>query len=243
MDTRCRPGSFLVVDDDTLMLKIISGTLQALGHENVLTCNSGAEALCHLSGKTLPDVVLCDLNMPQMDGVEFLRRLAGTRYGGAIVVVSGEDRRILRTVENLARAHGLAILGYLEKPVKLEQLDAILSDWQSRPHRLTSSTPAPCSAEEIRQGLADRQFVPFFQPKVEIATGRVVGVEALARWRHPVRGMMGPDCFIAAAERHGLIGTLTRSMLSETLSQAQTWRRQGLALKVAINVSMEDLVQ
>jgi len=92
MDSQCRPTSFLVVDDDAFMLKLISRTLQVLGHNQVLTCNSGAKALAQLDGKTLPDVILCDLNMPGMDGVEFLRKLAGIGYGGAIVVSSGEDR-------------------------------------------------------------------------------------------------------------------------------------------------------
>lgn len=243
MDSQCRPTSFLVVDDDEFMLKLISRTLQVLGHNQVLTCNSGAKALAQLNGKTLPEVILCDLNMPHMDGVELLRKLAGIGYDGAIVVISGEDSRILSTVENLARAHGLAILGFLEKPVEPEELGKILADLQSRPRTVASPRMAPFSPEEIQQGLSDREFVAFFQPKVEIATGRIVGVEALARWRHPARGMVGPDCFIGVAEQHGLIGTLTELMLSEALSQAQAWRRQGLALKVAINVSMEDLVQ
>lgn len=76
MDSQCRPSRFLVVDDDAFMLKLIARTLQVLGHTHVLTCNSGASALAQLDGKTLPDVILCDLNMPGMDGVEFLRRLA-----------------------------------------------------------------------------------------------------------------------------------------------------------------------
>lgn len=242
LDTQCRPISFLVVDDDEFMLKLISRTLQVLGHNQVLTCNSGAKALAQLYGNTLPDVILCDLNMPHMDGVEILRKLAGIGYDGAIVVISGEDSRILSTVERLARAHGLTILGYLTKPVEPEALGKILADLQSRPRRVAPPRMAPFSPEEIRQGLSDREFVSFFQPKVEIATGRIVGVEALARWRHPIAGIVGPDRFVAVAEKHGIIGTLTEFMLSETFRQAQTWRSEGLALKVAINVSMADLV-
>jgi len=238
-----RPARFMVVDDDAFMLDILSRTLHTLGHDRVITCNGGDEALACLGGGVLPEFILCDLNMPQMDGVEFLRKLAGIGYGGAIVVISGEDRRVLRTVENLARAQGLAMLGYLEKPVKSDQLARVLADWQSLPRSVTALKVAPSSLDDLRRGLSNREFVAFFQPKVEIATGRMVGVEALARWRHPVRGIVGPDSFIAVAERHGLIGTLTELMLSETLSQARTWRRQGLPLKVAINVSMEDLVR
>ncbi len=243
MGSQHQPSRFLVVDDDVFMLKAISQTLHTLGHEHVVTCKSGPEALALLNRENLPEIILCDLNMPEMDGVEFLRKLAGVGYPGAIVVISGETRRILHSAETLARAHGLAILGYLEKPVKPEELGRIVSDWQSRPRRGAPPKMVPCSPEEIQQGLSAREFVAFFQPKVEIATGRMVGVEALARWRHPTRGMVGPDGFIDVAERHGLIGALTELMLAETLLQAQAWRRRGLALKVAINVSMEDLVQ
>lgn len=243
VESQCLPSSVLVVDDDKFMLRLIARALQALGHNQVLTCDSAAEALAQLNSKALPEVILCDLNMPHMDGVEFLRKLAGIGYRGAVVVISGENGRILRTVENLARAHGLAILGYLQKPVKPEQLGKILADWQSRPRSVASPRMDLCTSEEIKRGLSDREFVPFFQPKVDIATGRMVGVEALARWRHPVRGTLGPDCFIGVAEQQGIIGTLTELMLSETLLQAQVWRGQGLNLKVAVNVSMSDLVR
>jgi EAL domain-containing protein (putative c-di-GMP-specific phosphodiesterase class I)/ActR/RegA family two-component response regulator len=242
-DSERQAISFLAVDDDAFMLKAISRTLQALGYDRVLTFRSGAAALSHLDREVAPEVILCDLNMPEMDGVEFLRNLARIGYGGSIVVISGEDKRILGTAENLARAQRLDILGYLQKPVKIDALREILARWQPRGPAAVRAPDELCSPEEIRRGIFAREFVVHFQPKVEIATGSVVGVEALVRWRHPVRGMIGPDNFIPVAEQHGLIGQLTEVVLTEALQQAQAWRRQGLELKVAINVSMDDLVQ
>ena len=81
----------------------------------------------------------------------------------------------------------------------------------------------------------------YYQPKVAVANGRVVGVEALVRWRHPVDGLVFPDQFIGVAEAHGLIDALTRGVLHETLAQAKVWREAGLALRVAVNVSMDNL--
>jgi EAL domain-containing protein (putative c-di-GMP-specific phosphodiesterase class I) len=83
--------------------------------------------------------------------------------------------------------------------------------------------------------------VNYYQPKVLVATGEVKGVEALVRWRHPVDGMVYPDQFIGVAEEHGLIHDLTRAVLGEALIQARLWRDRGMALRMAVNVSMDDL--
>jgi len=236
---------FLVVDDDEFMLKVIARGMQAMGYHRVLTCTSGAEGLAQIASGAAPEVILCDLNMPEMDGVEFLRRLAESAYGGSIIVVSGEDMRILATAEQLARAHRLDILGYLEKPFKTEALKEILARRRPRPPVAIATAPAvttPCSPEEIRRGLDAHEFIVYFQPKVELATHWVAGVEALARWRHPVRGIVVPDHFISIAEQNGLIGMLTESVLTEAVRQTSVWRKMGLQLKVAVNVSMADLV-
>ena len=234
----------LVVDDDEFMLKILARTLESLGSQAIATCASGAEALSRLNRETeRPDIVLCDLNMPEMDGVEFLRKLAEIGYDGAIIVISGEDKRILSTVETLARGHRLNILGHLEKPVTPEQLKTMLARWQPCHEPRAQGSAESCTADEIRAGLAQGQFVPWFQPKVEIVTGWVAEAEALARWRHPERGMIAPDCFIPVAEQNGLIQELTWSILTQSLRQAQAWHEQGNDIKVAINVSMDDLVR
>ena len=95
---------------------------------------------------------------------------------------------------------------------------------------------------ELGRALAGDELVLFHQPKIEIATGRVVGVEALVRWRHPVRGLLGPDTFVPFAERTGLIRPLSRHVLRQALAQCRTWREIGLDLRVAVNVTMHDLV-
>jgi EAL domain-containing protein (putative c-di-GMP-specific phosphodiesterase class I)/FixJ family two-component response regulator len=236
--------SALVVDDDEFMLKILARTLESLGYAAIATCASGAEALSRLKRETeWPDIVLCDLNMPEMDGVEFLRKLAEIGYDGAIIVISGEDKRILTTAEALARGHQLHILGHLEKPVTPDQLKTMLARSQLRQEPRARASAEFCTSDEIRAGLAQGQFVPWFQPKVEIATGWAVEAEALARWRHPERGMIAPDCFIPVAEQSGLIRELTWSILTQSLRQTKAWHEQGNNIKVALNVSMADLVR
>jgi EAL domain-containing protein (putative c-di-GMP-specific phosphodiesterase class I) len=92
-------------------------------------------------------------------------------------------------------------------------------------------------AGALRQAIVDGEILLYFQPKAELDTGRIIGVEALARWRHPDLGLLGPAEFVPIAEQTGLIGPLTSHVLNEALAQVSRWRDQGLELSVAVNLS------
>ncbi len=94
---------------------------------------------------------------------------------------------------------------------------------------------------ELRNAIEQNQLLLHFQPKVEIKTGCVVGTEALVRWQHPRRGLLMPDKFIVAAEQTGLIGPLTSWVLIDALSHSQGARRQGIQLRVSVNLSARSL--
>ena len=94
---------------------------------------------------------------------------------------------------------------------------------------------------ELRAAIADGDLHLHYQPKVDVATGHVAGVEALVRWAHPVRGLVQPDQFIPLAERTGLITSLTLWVLEEALGQCQRWQQQDRALGVAVNLSTRNL--
>ncbi len=95
---------------------------------------------------------------------------------------------------------------------------------------------------ELRDALRDGQLVLHYQPKADLRTGEVTGVEALVRWQHPNRGLLYPDAFIAIAEKAGLIRQLTTYVLDAALAQAAAWRDKGRPLTVAVNVSATDLM-
>jgi diguanylate cyclase (GGDEF)-like protein len=95
---------------------------------------------------------------------------------------------------------------------------------------------------ELREAIDGGQITLHYQPKVDVADGRVIGVEALARWTHPTKGAIGPDAFIPLAEQSGLIRRLTSLVVTEALGQVGRWRTQGLDLTVAVNLSMRDLL-
>jgi EAL domain-containing protein (putative c-di-GMP-specific phosphodiesterase class I) len=97
-------------------------------------------------------------------------------------------------------------------------------------------------AGELRKAIENDELVLHFQPKAELESGLVVGVEALVRWQHPERGFIPPNDFIPIAERTGLIKPLSRSVLAAALRQCGAWRAAGLDLHMAVNLTVPDLL-
>ena len=232
----------LILDDEPFMLKLLAHMLSNLGFPLVTACDKGREALGWLNHEVSPpDLILCDLNMPDMDGIEFMHKLVDHRYAGSLILVSGEGERMLKTAEKLVKAHGITLLGHLQKPVTPEALATMVGKWEPPSQDHSRVGRKAYRVEDVRAVIAIGELVNFYQPKVAVATGEVVGVETLVRWRHPVDGMVSPDQFIGIAEAHGLIDDLTRVVLTEAMTQAKAWREAQLFLKVAVNVSMDNL--
>jgi len=95
---------------------------------------------------------------------------------------------------------------------------------------------------DLRRALADGELGVVYQPKIDLRTGRIRGAEALVRWRHPLRGLVLPASFVGHAEHTGLIRPLTLRVLDAALAQVGDWRRHGLDIKVAVNLSMRSLL-
>jgi len=233
----------LILDDDTFMLKLLTRMLTKQGYTTVSACDNGQDALKRIdNADTCPDLILLDLNMPDMDGIEFVRYLVDRNYHGNLVLVSGEDERMLKTAEKLVHAHKIPMLGYLHKPVNPEKLSEILQKWE--PYSATNQQQSDkkiYSAAEIQSAISNHELVNYYQPKVSVATGDVIGVETLVRWHHSEDGLILPDRFIHIAEQYGLINDLTGLVLRQALAQAKIWHRSGQVLRVAINVSMDNL--
>jgi diguanylate cyclase (GGDEF)-like protein len=95
---------------------------------------------------------------------------------------------------------------------------------------------------ELRVALDEGQLVLHYQPKINLQSGEICGVEALVRWDHPIRGLLMPDSFLDLLEESGLMGALTRRVLDQALQQAVRWQSRGLSLSVAVNLSADSLL-
>jgi len=95
---------------------------------------------------------------------------------------------------------------------------------------------------ELRHAIEHDELTLCYQPQVEIKTGRIAGVEALLRWKHPEKGMISPMDFIPIAEQSGLIGPLSQWVFRKAIKQCADWRASGIGLKVAVNLSPRNLL-
>jgi PAS domain S-box-containing protein len=233
----CR--SALVVDDDLVVLQQVKAMLDALGVKQVITAINGVEASKIMAARGGEiEVLVCDLSMPEMDGVELIRRFGKTGFKGGLILISGAEEKIISTVNNLAVLQGLRVLGQLQKPVSAAQLAILLARTTDLPAQERQAASGPLvSREAICAAMEANEFSIWFQPKVNASTLRVVGMEALARWQLPNGKFIPPDSFITVAEREGVIADLSQLLVSLALTEAAKLFAAGFPLKVAVNLS------
>jgi EAL domain-containing protein (putative c-di-GMP-specific phosphodiesterase class I)/CheY-like chemotaxis protein len=235
------PQRILIIDDEPDVGKFVSSAAQAMG----IQCAATTDAQTFLK-KLTPDVtlILLDLMMPGMDGVELLRQLAKQECKAGIILMSGVGSRVLETAEQLAQTLGLSIVGHLNKPFRLKELQNMLAGnaaLSALP--ATGSKPHPViSDQDLRDAIEKNEFVLHYQPQIDIATGNVIGVEALVRWQHPERGLIFPDDFISRLESLGLIDQLGWVVIGLGLSAVGQFAEiNGPAPMLSLNVSVLSL--
>lgn len=233
----------LLIDDDPFALALLARQLQRAGLGEARLHERSQAGLADAHAAVGQDALLfLDLQMPDLDGIEFIRGLAHAGFDGELVLVSGEHPRIVHAAMRLARAHGLRVRGELGKPVAPVALQGLLQQAPEPPPRQArDGTPDWMRRDELQRALVAGELRNHYQPKVDLADGRLIGVETLVRWHHPEHGLVPPDAFIGFAEREDMVQRLTRHVLAEALAQMQRWDAGGLPLQVAVNVSMDDL--
>ena len=232
----------MVVEDQAVQRRIAVRMLRNLGVEDVEEAEDGLQALMLMKGRaTGPDIVLSDLRMPGMDGIEFLRELGQSRPTTSVVLTSALEPTLMGAAEAVARADGLDVLGTLEKPLTPDKLGNVLRRYVPPEDRHSLTFTRPLEREELEQAIADGRIYAEFQPRVRVADSDVRGAEALARWRHEERGRVPPAEFIPMAEQCGLIDSLTWVMLEQAMTQAALWKRLGEDWTVSVNLSLHYL--
>lgn len=233
--------TIVLLDDEPFSLRLVRHQLMLLEQTDIEAFDDPREALGYLEqyGARVQLLIL-DLQMPEIDGIEVLRHLAEWKFPGGVVLLSGEDDRILQAANSLARAHKLDVRGAVRKPVSAQQIRGFLGTIS--PDAPATARPTHAfTADDIREAIAREQLVNVYQPQVDLATGRLFGVEALVRWQHPTFGLIGPNAFITLAEEQGLIDAVLDAVLRHALRQRRLWVEAGIELQMSVNVSMANL--
>jgi len=238
------PSTILILDDSTEHARLLAQQLRAIVDSQIHCCESGPQALAWLEQRETSRLLLMlDLNMPGMDGVEFMRHLADRGYTGSLALISGAGVRVLESSSKLAAAYRLRVLGHLHKPVAADLLISLIRNWHAMLPLRHNEADKAYDAAELRRAIEAGEMVLHYQPKVSMAEGALVGVEALVRWQHPQDGLLGPARFVGLAEESGLIDALTGNVLTQALFQLRRWHDDTLPLRVAVNVSMDNLTR
>ena len=234
----CSDLQVMVVEDHGFQRRIAVRLLAELGVKRILEGADGLHALEILRQQPVPpDVVLVDLDMPAMDGIECISHIAHEHLARSVVVVSALDPALLNTVQTMARAYGLRVLGSVEKPLTRDKLETTLSRFDDHAGEDPDDAVMDFSVQDLADALANGEIVPWFQPQVEFANGKVIGAEALARWERPDGSVVRPYQFVPIMEREGLINALTDCMLEQACRWKQRWDHGGTRIKISVNVS------
>lgn len=231
--------SVMIVDDSGVQRGIGAALCRELRIPKVHEAGNGREALALLDELPAPpSLLIIDLEMPMMDGPELLSELGGRGMRAPIILASSRERALMNSVQDMGTALGLRIVGALQKPLTLASVAALL---QNKLHAaVEKKKPAERQAvdpDSLRAALARGDISVHYHPQVEIDTGLIRGVEALARWHDEKRGWIAPDVFVPVAEQHGLIRELTLHVMDAAMRQTALWNRHGLDLSIAINLS------
>ena len=234
--------SLLIVDDSLVQRQHAIALCRELGIKLIYEASNGSEALQLLSMLVLlPNVMIVDLEMPGMDGIELIQQLKQRGLVIALIVASSRESALIESVQTMSRMLGLDVLDGLHKPLTLSGVRGALARYHVPGTTVLpqQSAVVPIERAQLAHAIDNGEIRPYYQPKVDMRTGIVTGAEALARWQQSQIGLVPADQFITQAEQQGLIHALTLSMMEQVLGQVAIWNARGLQLSVAVNVSAQ----
>ena len=236
--TACAGWNFLVVDDELSSRSLASRVLTKLGARNIKTADSARQALTCLQSEPVPDIILCDLDMPDTDGILLLRQLAEARIYSGIILVGDGDSRLLAAAESIARGHRLQVLGSLNKPLNPRALAGLLHHLQTyRERHLQDRQASTISDDQLRELVESGQGPNLvYLPKIALQDHALIGAEALSRWPGTSKDGAAVAQTIGRIEALGLGEQFSSRVFRQALGQAGAWRAEGLQLGISVNV-------
>lgn len=237
------PLRVIVLEDHPFQRSVAVAMLRRLGCKDVFEAADGTEALAVLNRVGPVDIALCDLQMEGMDGVEFFQKIADSGLIKALIISSSVSADLRRTVKRLITQLGLDLLDDVGKPLNMEALDEALKKYRSTPPASAATiTPMELpSKNDMRRAITANEFRAYFQPKFNLSTGKVNGVEVLARWQHPTMGILAPSVFLPILESFGLLDELLYDQLRQSLALQCYMNEQGCSTNFAFNLHAAQL--
>lgn len=231
----------LIVEDSPCQAEYLSELCRACGIRKLARAENGRVALDMIDKVDAGfDILICDLEMPDLDGIELIHLLAARNTNSALIIVSSREQSLISAVELMAVTEGIYVLGSIRKPVPQGALEALIKDYRGKAvgqAKGSSRLNMALSMEELESGLLQHQFVLHYQPKICMDNGMLHGLEALVRFRHPERGLLYPGDFIELCEHKGLIDQLSFEVITMAIQQLLLWNQQGFAPRISVNLS------
>ena len=238
----------LVIEDEQVIRENILKLLKAEGFD-VTGAENGSQGL-YAAVSNVPDVIICDVMMPELDGYGVLMALRSNPVTATVpfVFLTGKADR-----SEMRQGMELGADDYLTKPFsKAELVGAISSRLKKQEAVAEQYNTLRSQSSELIQKTADKleqiktrlchalereEFQVYYQPQVNVQTGKIMSAEALVRWVHPEKGLISPAEFIPHAEATGFIVQLGEWVLETACRQMQVWQNAGFPLRIAVNLS------
>jgi EAL domain-containing protein (putative c-di-GMP-specific phosphodiesterase class I)/CheY-like chemotaxis protein len=229
-------GTVLIIDDHRFQRSVLARMLNAIGIANVLQAEDGADALALVRARRDSlMLIVTDVDMPEMDGLELLRRLSEDAPRTPVAIHSALDRALLKSIEVMAAAYGVDLIGVLEKPVTEQALQAAVEVALERTSSPRQVVPEADEAQ-VRAALTQHEFEPWFQPKVDLRNGRVAGAEVLVRWCRLHADPLPPDRFLTMVREGGMMRSLTLALAARSAEYLAQVGERGKDFTLSLNV-------
>jgi len=227
----------LVIDDEEAICELIVAVAESAGFE-ATSASLPRDIEDAIGGRF--DLVVLDLSLGEIDGIEIMSKLGATHRGMPVILVSGADQTLLDTAGRIAEMHKLRVIGSFAKPFSLDVLKTAMMEWsQVIDQGLDPTGPKVMINADL---LLDPDLLHLaYQPKVSTQTGEALGVEALVRWRHKDHGDVSPAILVALIEQEGRTSELLDLVMTMAARDRKRYRALASLADISINISVLDL--
>lgn len=227
----------MVIDDHLLQTTLLTHAL--CKHDvDVMSFNCVEQAI-DCAKTTQFDVVFCDIMMPGKDGIDMMELLNCINYQGKVVIVSAMDLTMISALQAMCGEFSFEVIGKLQKPYDQHEVADIIGKLhEEHDEKLGFSRPISVDDQEFLFSLGEGRIKNYYQPLISTKTGEVFGYEALARWYHPIYGVLSPYYFLSIVDRCDLSKELFEAVFGNVIYDITN---HGLNKKISINADQANL--